>query len=129
MKTSASKTAVISGGSSGIGRAMVAQLHREGWQVHTCGRDESKLRQLERDFPSIKAYTCDVADRIVVQRFADAVHAVSPRIDLLISNAGGLRDIDFTRDDLRGVDLTSELRVNTEGALHYSRARRSRNRR
>lgn len=118
MKTSTGKTAVISGGSSGIGRAMVAQLHREGWQVHSCGRDEARLRRLESEFPGVKAYTCDVADRAAVQRFADEVQATSPRVDLLISNAGGLVDIDFTREDLRSVDITSELRSNTEGALH-----------
>jgi uncharacterized oxidoreductase len=117
-KSSSAKVAVISGGSSGIGRAMVAQLHCKGWQVHTCGRDAVKLRQLEHDFPGVKTYVCDVVDRAPVQRFADTVYASAPGVDLLISNAGGLRDIDFTSEDLRKVDLTRELRINTEGALH-----------
>ncbi len=112
------RTAVISGGTSGIGRAMVARLHGQGWTVHTCGRDEARLRQLEYDLPGVQGYRCDVADRAAVQKFASAVAERSERVDLLVSNAGGLKEIDFTQPDLREVDLTGELRVNTEGALH-----------
>lgn len=112
------RVAVISGGSSGIGRALVTKLHGEGYQILTCGRDVAKLRQLEKDLPGVTGFVCDVSDRKAVQGFADQVLAKHASIDLLISNAGGLQEIDFTRDDLRGIDLTSELRINTEGAIY-----------
>jgi uncharacterized oxidoreductase len=112
------RTAVVSGGSSGIGKAIVARLHRDGWTVHTCGRDASKLAALERELPGVKTAVCDVQDRLAVRAFARGVAAASPSVDLLVSNAGGLREIDFTRADLESVDLTSELRINTEGTLH-----------
>lgn len=112
------RVAVVSGGSSGIGRALVTALHAEGYRILTCGRDVTNLRQLEKDLPGVKGFVCDVADRKAVQAFADQVLAKHPAIDLLISNAGGLKEIDFTSDDLRGTDLTSELRINTEGAIH-----------
>jgi uncharacterized oxidoreductase len=86
--------AVVSGGSSGIGRALVAQLHGEGWAVHACGRDVRKLQQLERDFPGVRTAACDVTDRQAVRAFARSVQAASP------------------------VDVTADLRVNTEGAIH-----------
>lgn len=114
----ATRTAVVSGGSSGIGKAIVARLHAEGWQVHTCGRDASKLVALERELPGVKTAVCDVTDRQAVRAFAATVAAVAPAVDLLVSNAGGLREIDFTRSDLADVDLSAELRINTEGALH-----------
>jgi len=127
------RTAVVSGGSSGIGRALVAELHRVGWTVWACGRDAAKLGQVERDFAGVRTAVCDVADRSAVRSFASSVLQAAPAVDLIISNAGGLREIDFTRDDLANVDLTSELRVNTEGAIHLvaefmpglKRARRS----
>jgi uncharacterized oxidoreductase len=115
---STKRTAVISGGSSGIGKAVVARLHTDGWSVHTCGRDASKLAALEHELPGVKTAVCDVADRLAVRAFARAVAQDSPAVDLLVSNAGGLREIDFTRGDLRDVDLTAELRGNTEGAIH-----------
>lgn len=118
MNNSNPRVAVISGGSSGIGRAMVEKLAKEGWIVHTCGRDALKLDQLRAELLGVSTAICDVADRSAVQAFADQVLRISPGIDLLISNAGGLIEIDFTRDDLQQLDLTSELRSNTEGALH-----------
>jgi uncharacterized oxidoreductase len=120
MTTPSSKAcvAIISGGSSGIGRALVVALHKEGYQIVTCGRDAAKLRLLEKELPGVTGYVCDVADRHAVQAFADQALAKHPAIDLLISNAGGLKEIDFTAADLASVDLTEELRVNLEGAIH-----------
>ena len=118
VNSSASKVAVVSGGSSGIGRAFVTRLHADGWQVHTCGRDAAKLASLERELPGVRTAICDVADRNAVRAFARAVARRSPAVHLLVSNAGGLRELDFTRADLSEVDLTTEFRSNTEGAVH-----------
>ncbi len=111
------RIAVVTGGSSGIGRALVAELHGRGWTVHTCGRDAERLRQLERELPGVRTHVCDVADRAAVRAFAAAVEASSGAVHLVVSNAGRSREIDFT-GDLSGVDLGADLRVHTEGALH-----------
>lgn len=112
------RTAVVSGGSSGIGKAIVARLHADGWCVHTCGRDATKLAALEREFPGVKTAVCDVANRAAVRAFAGAVSRFSPSVDLLVSNAGGLHEIDFTRS-LDGVDLGADLRINAIGAVQF----------
>lgn len=112
------RTAVVSGGSSGIGKAIVSRLHAQGWSVHACGRDAEKLATLAQELPGVRTAVCDVSDRLAVRAFASAVAAVSPSVDLLVSNAGGLREIDFTRSDLAAMDLSTELRSNTEGAIH-----------
>lgn len=112
------RTAVVSGGSSGIGKAIVARLHADGWRVYTCGRDAVKLAALERELPGVQTSVCDVSDRLGVRAYARSVAAASPGVDLLVSNAGGLREIDFTRSELAELDLCAELRINTEGAIH-----------
>lgn len=112
------RSAVVSGGSSGIGKAIVTQLHREGWKVFTCGRDAHKLQALEQELPGVRTFVCDVRDRLATRAFARAVAAEVPAIHLLVSNAGGLHEIDFTRSDLADVDVSADLRSNTEGALH-----------
>jgi uncharacterized oxidoreductase len=117
-QTSGTKLAVVSGGSSGIGRSIVARLHAEGWSVYTCGRDADKLARLETELPGVKTAVCDVSDRQAVRRFARGVLAQHQAVDLLVSNAGGLREIDFTSKDLADVDLGAELRINTEGAVN-----------
>ncbi|MGO9993788.1 MAG: SDR family oxidoreductase [Steroidobacteraceae bacterium] len=112
------KVAVVSGGSSGIGLELVAALSKQGYRVLTCGRDAAKLQRLEQKVPGVTGYICDVSDREAVRRLAATVLAEYPAIDVLISNAGGLREIDFAAPDLDSVDLTAELRINLEGAIH-----------
>jgi uncharacterized oxidoreductase len=117
--SSPNRVAVISGGSSGIGRAFVAKLYSDGWRIFTCGRHAEKLRRLEADFPGIRGFVCDVTDRAAVTAMARDVAAETDRIDLLISNAGGLTEIDFTRDDIANRDVTSDIRNNLEGAINW----------
>ena len=118
MLSTDTRVAVVSGGSSGLGRAFVARLHAEGWKVHACGRDAGKLKKLQQDYPGVAAQVCDVTDRLAVRRFAVQVFTETPGIDLLVSNAGGAREIDFTSSDLPATDLSADLRNNTEGAIH-----------
>ncbi|MDP3856491.1 MAG: SDR family NAD(P)-dependent oxidoreductase [Stagnimonas sp.] len=113
------RVAVVSGGSSGIGLALVELLHAEGWAVYTCGRDGTRLQDLPQRFPGVQALTCDVTERASVQAFADWVTKSAPRINLVVSNAGGLTEVDFTAANLAELDLVADLRRNTEGAIHW----------
>src|SRR5579872_5706101 len=104
--------AVVSGGSSGLGKSFVAALHRRNYVVITCARDASNLQSLETKYPGIMGHVADVSDRIAMHEFATKVLSTYPTVDLLISNAGGLHEIDFTRSDLQDVDLSTELGAN-----------------
>ncbi len=117
-KTNPRPVAVVSGGSSGIGKAFVEALRERGYAVVTCARDQEKLRRLEAEFPGVESHAVDVADASAMRAFSNAVLSAHPRIDLLVSNAGGLREIDFTREDLQSLDLTAEIRSNLDGAIH-----------
>ena len=110
--------AVVSGGSSGIGKAFVAALRARDYTVVTCARDPAKLKQLEAENPGVECHPVDVSSASAVRTFSNAVLSAHPRIDLLISNAGGIREIDFTKDDLQSLDLTAEIRSNLDGAIH-----------
>ncbi|MBP7338623.1 SDR family NAD(P)-dependent oxidoreductase [Niveispirillum sp.] len=109
--------AIVSGGSSGIGRAFVEALLDQDYVVYACGRDPSRLDRLADACPDVRAITCDVTDRSAVRRFAASVARERDGIDLLISNAGGSREVDLRVMD-RCPDLTSEMRVNFEGAVN-----------
>ena len=112
------RIAVVSGGSSGLGKSFVAALYRRNYRVITCARDVSKLRSLEARYPGVKCHVADVSDHLAMHEFATKVLSTHPTVDLLISNAGGLREIDFTRNDLQNADLTAELGANLKGAVH-----------
>ncbi len=109
--------AVISGGSSGIGRAFVAALHARGDRVFACGRDADRLRRLERDHPGVRGLVCDVADARAVQGFVGAVLDETPRIDLLVSNAGVLRTLDFADPGIGAAAPDLEIGTNLGGAV------------
>lgn len=112
------KIAIVSGGSSGIGRAFVEKLHRDDYCVFFCGRDFTRLRAVESECPGTRGFVCDVADKASVLSFAHAVVSEHPAIDLLVSNAGSLRDIDFGTLDAATTDLSQEIRTNLEGAIN-----------
>jgi uncharacterized oxidoreductase len=112
-------TAVVSGGSSGIGRAFVEELHLRGYQVIFCGRDGNKLHVVEAQCPGALGFVCDVTDRASVLEFARVVQDQYSSVDLVVSNAGGLREIDFTAIEVATADLAADLRLNLEGAVHF----------
>ena len=109
--------AVVSGGSSGIGRAFVAALHARGDRVFACGRDADRLRRLEQDHPGVRGLVCDMADAEAVRGFVAAVLDASPRIDLLVSNAGVLRSLDFADPAIGAAEPGLEVGINLGGAI------------
>ncbi len=115
-----SGTAVITGGSAGIGRAFVAALHAKGWQVVTCGRDADKLKQLALAFPGVATYPCNVGDKASVEAFVASVTSAFTDVTLLINNAGGMRELDFTQANLLHQDLTQEIRSNLDGVINMT---------
>ena len=84
------KIVVITGGSDGIGKALVAQFLALGAKVATCGRNENKLSLLASEFPSSNLYTAqvDVSKQEQSEAFIKQVVDNWGRIDILINNAG-----------------------------------------
>ncbi len=84
------KIVVITGGSDGIGKALVAQFLALGAKVATCGRNENKLSLLATEFPSSNLYTAqvDVSKQDESEAFIKQVVDNWGRIDVLINNAG-----------------------------------------
>ena len=85
--------AVVTGGSRGIGRAIVEALCGEGAAVALCGRDREQCDRTVRELaPSASAgllgLGCDVAVAAEVERFADDVRRRLGRPTLLFNNAG-----------------------------------------
>ena len=84
------KIVVITGGSDGIGKALVAQFLALGAKVATCGRNENKLSLLATEFPSSNLFTAqvDVSKQDESEAFIKQVFDNWGRIDVLINNAG-----------------------------------------
>jgi short-subunit dehydrogenase len=84
------KVVVITGGSDGIGRALIDSLIPLGAKIATCARNYDKLYNLQLQYPNVLLHTmaCDVSNETDCKRFIDSVIEVFGQIDILINNAG-----------------------------------------
>jgi NAD(P)-dependent dehydrogenase (short-subunit alcohol dehydrogenase family) len=123
------KTALITGGGSGIGRASALALAAEGCAVTVAGRTVSDLeetvRQVEASGGTASFVRCDVADEDSVRAAVDVAAAASGRLDFGVNSAGvsGGDDLRPTADyptetfdriiaiDLRGVFLSMKYEL------------------
>jgi NAD(P)-dependent dehydrogenase (short-subunit alcohol dehydrogenase family) len=123
------KTAIVTGGSSGIGKAIALGLAREGVDVAICARTKATLDAAAREIAGAtkrKAVpiVCDVAKQADVERaVAEAAAALGGRIDILVNNAGqpgGLATgpLDKVTDDA----ILGDLNVKYMGYLRFARA-------
>jgi NAD(P)-dependent dehydrogenase (short-subunit alcohol dehydrogenase family) len=82
------KTAVITGGNSGIGFVTARELVQRGWRVIITGRDEAKLAAAAGELGEAVTWRIgDFASLAAVRTLAQALSA-EPRIDVLINNVG-----------------------------------------
>lgn len=95
------KVAVVTGGSSGIGKATAEVFLSEGAKVAICGRSQERLDEAATELASISGpdnvfvHACDVLDENAVNAFADAVNKRFGRCDALVCNAGQARASNF----------------------------------
>lgn len=86
------KGVVITGGTSGVGRATAILCASQGAHIFVCGRDKQKLDDVLSELSqfSVKSggSVCDVSDASQVKSFFDAAHDSMGTIDILVNNAG-----------------------------------------
>jgi short-subunit dehydrogenase len=84
------KVVVITGGSDGIGKAMVDQFMKLGAKVATCGRNHDKLYALQMEYSGQLLHTmvADVSVENDCKAFINSTLQVFGQIDILINNAG-----------------------------------------
>lgn len=85
-----SKTIIVTGGSGGIGRACARALVEQGTKVVLVGRGAAALAAAAAELPAerVLTVTADVTVEADVTRMRDEALAWSPRIDVLVNNAG-----------------------------------------
>jgi len=108
-------TILLTGGGSGIGRALAHRLHDRGDRVIVAGRREDALRETADGRPGIATAVLDV-DGDDLRAFADRVIAEHPDLNVLVNNAGimKLEPVDRRRDLS---DAEATVRTNLLGPI------------
>jgi 3-hydroxy acid dehydrogenase / malonic semialdehyde reductase len=121
----ANQTVLITGASSGIGRASAEAFAAKGARIIICARradrlDELKAR-LEKEYhASVYSFVLDVRDREAVNQTIDSLPEDWKKIDLLLNNAGLSRGLDKLQEGLVE-DWEEMIDTNVKGLLYMTR--------
>ena len=115
-----SKTAVVTGAGSGVGRAVVLALAKEGWNVALLGRRVEPLKETialsSANEGKLVAIGCDVASEADVTRMSDEVRRVLGPVSALV-NSAGINVPKRALADLSVEDYRKVVDVNLTGAF------------
>lgn len=119
------KTALVTGASRGIGRAIALHLAEDGANVaviYAGSADKAKavVNEITALGVNAKAYRCNVADSAAVNETVKAVTNDLGKIDILVNNAGITRDGLMLR--MKDEDFDAVLDTNLKGAFNMIRA-------
>jgi short-subunit dehydrogenase len=119
------KLIVVTGGTKGIGRAVVEKFASEGFDVATCSRNRNDLEELKRGIEkvlSVKIYiqVADMSKREDVNSFCTYVSTLHRPVDVLVNNAGYFLPGEISTEP-EGT-LESMINANLYSAYHTTRA-------
>jgi 3-hydroxy acid dehydrogenase / malonic semialdehyde reductase len=117
------KTALVTGATSGIGRATAIELAKKGYQIIATGRRTDRLEELKAVITEVPVYTLvfDVRDKNAVEKAIGSLPQEWRQVEVLINNAGnahGLAPIQGGNVD----DWDAMIDINVKGLLYVSNA-------
>jgi short-subunit dehydrogenase involved in D-alanine esterification of teichoic acids len=116
------KTALVTGGGGGIGKALSQQLIKDGKKVIIAGRTESNLQSTSKEIGAAAYYVLDTGDVSSIPSFVEKLVSEHPDIDCLVNNAGVQRPLDVNKDE--PVEFAKkadqEIDINIRGPMHLA---------
>jgi short-subunit dehydrogenase len=122
------KYIIVTGGTKGIGRAVVMRFARAGFAVVTCARSTADLLTLatdmEQELPGSELYTlsADLSQFNDARRFTDFVLALGGKIEVLVNNTGAFTPGRLQDDTEDGSVLRQMIDVNLYSTYDVTRA-------
>jgi short-subunit dehydrogenase involved in D-alanine esterification of teichoic acids len=116
------KTALVTGGGGGIGKALSQQLIKDGKKVIIAGRTESNLQSTSKEIGAAAYYVLDTGDVASIPAFVKKLLSEHPDIDCLVNNAGVQRPLYVNKDSAEdfGSKADQEIDINIRGPMHLA---------
>jgi len=115
------KIVLITGASSGIGRASAVQFAKKGAKLILIARNKEKLNQVSEDLKkynvSTFAYECDVSDKLQVNKISKIILDQFGSIDILVNNAGFA--VYGSVSNLTIEEIESQMETNYFGMIYF----------
>jgi len=113
----------VTGGTSGLGLALVRALHARGAQVAFVARDAQRVRRVANELPGTHGIVGDIADKLDTHRIALQINAALGGLDVLVNNASSLGPVPLALlADTDCEDLESALAANLVGPFRLTKA-------
>ncbi|MEJ0017103.1 MAG: SDR family NAD(P)-dependent oxidoreductase [Acetobacteraceae bacterium] len=118
----AGNTILVTGGTSGIGRALAEAFHDRGNRVIVTGRRQALLDDVTAGRPGMVGLPLDLGDPASSSRLADGIRARFPELNVLVANAGISHQEDLTTDDWDASVAEAIIETNILGVLRVTAA-------
>lgn len=115
-------TILITGGTSGIGRALAEAFYQRGNQVIIAGRRQHLLDEIIVAHSGMHGIQLDVQDPADIEAFASRIREQFPKLNVVINNAGISKPEDLTSDSIDFSVAQSVIQTNIVGVLHLTAA-------
>jgi uncharacterized oxidoreductase len=114
----ASSTILITGGTSGIGLEFIKQLSQQGAaNIVITGRDRSRLEVIKKQYPNVYTVQSDVSDARQIEQLFKEVTKKFPALNIIINNAGVMRNLDLQDTSINLNIITQEIDINLSGTI------------
>ncbi len=115
-------TILVTGGGSGIGRALAESFHARGNKVIIAGRRQAALDEVTRANPGMASLTLDIENADALRDFTSRLTAQHPALNVVVHNAGIMRPEKLLASDFDLADAEATVATNLLGPIRLTAA-------
>lgn len=115
-------TMLITGGGSGIGRALAEAFHKLGNTVVIAGRRQNALQETTKANPGMKSAVLDITNGESIRAFANEIAKDFPALNVVVNNAGIMRPENLLEEPVDLQDAEATVTTNLLGPIRMTAA-------